>query len=68
MNKIPITYTCVKENEWEDPWEEFVEPYLKDDLLPINPKKDDLLPIEPGKRIKPKVPRLDQPDIPRIED
>ena len=68
INKIPITYTCVKENEWEDPWDEFMEPYLKDDLLPINSKKDDLLPIEPGKAQKPKIPRLDEPNIPRIED
>jgi len=81
VNKIPITYTCVKEKEWKDPWEDFetanpdddllpVTPKgNKDDLLPVNPKGDDLLPVEPGKEPKPNVPRIeDKANIPRIED
>lgn len=81
VNKIPITYTCIKAKEWEDPWEDFeqsnpdddllpVNPKGKeDDLLPVNPKKDDLLPVEPGKKPKPNIPRIDdKPDIPRLED
>lgn len=81
VNKIPITYTCVKPNEEEDPWEDFesanpdedllpVVPKSKeDDLLPVIPKNDDLLPVEPGKKPKPNVPRLeDKPNVPRLEN
>lgn len=81
VNKIPITYTCIKAKEWKDPWEDFENPNPdddllpvnpkgnEDDLLPVNPKEDDLLPVEPGKQPKPNVPRIDdKPDIPRLED
>lgn len=78
INKIPITYTLVKaKDEGDGPWEGFLEeddllPVKskedKDDLLPVNPKKDDLLPVESGTKSKPDIPRLDQPNVPRIED
>lgn len=81
VNKIPITYTCIKEKEWEDPWRNFettnpdddllpVTPKgNKDDLLPVNPKEDDLLPVEPGRKQKTNVPRIeDKPNVPRLED
>jgi hypothetical protein len=82
VNKIPITYTCIKAEEWKDPWEDFehakpeddllpVHPKgtKEDDLLPVNPKEDDLLPVEPGKQPKTNVPRIeDKADIPRLED
>ncbi|WP_367915811.1 hypothetical protein [Leadbetterella sp. DM7] len=81
VNKISITYLCVKEKEWKDPWEDFetanpdddllpVTPKgNEDELLPVNPKNDDLLPVEPGKKPKPHVPRIeDKPHVPRLED
>lgn len=81
VSKIPLTFICMKPNEWKDPWEDFEEPQPEDDLLPVNPKgkeddllpvnpKDDLLPVEPGKKPKPNVPRLEdpKPNIPRLED
>lgn len=82
VNKIPITYTCVKPNEWKDPWDGTEGPAQDDDLLPVNPTGkdgddllpvkpgDDLLPVEPGKNPQPDVPRLEdpKPDIPRLED
>ncbi|MFC2185765.1 hypothetical protein ACFCT7_00515 [Fulvivirgaceae bacterium LMO-SS25] len=81
VNKIPITYTCIKAEEWKDPWEDFetanpdddllpVTPKGNtDDLLPVNPKNDDLLPVEPGKEPKSNVPRIDdKANIPRLED
>lgn len=69
VNKIPITYTCIKAKEWNDPWEDFENPNPDEDLLPVNPKGDDLLPVEPGKQPKPNVPRIDdKPDIPRLEE
>lgn len=71
INKIPITYTCIKPTEGKDPWEDFENPNPDDDLLPVNPKGDDLLPVEPGKQPKPNVPRIDdkpKSNVPRIED
>lgn len=71
VNKIPITYICINEKEWKDPWEDFetanpdddllpVTPKgNEDDLLPVNPKGDDLLPVEPVKEPKPDVPRIE---------
>lgn len=75
--QIPVTFSLIKAEEPEDMFEG--DKSDKDDLLPVHPKgnkddllevkpKDDLLPVEPGKQPKPKVDRLDQPKVDRIED
>lgn len=59
VNKIPLTFVCVKPNEWEDPvdWEEI------ENQEPDVPRLED----EP----KPNVPRLEdepKPNVPRLND
>lgn len=59
INKIPVTFICVKPNEWEDPvdWEEI------ENQDPNVPRLED----EP----KPNVPRLEddpKPNVPRLND
>jgi hypothetical protein len=44
VNKIPITYTCIKASEWKDPWEDL------ENEKPDVPRLDDP---------KPNVPRLE---------
>ena len=83
VNKIPITYICVKEKEWKDPWDDFETANPDDDLLPVtpkgneddplpvNPKGDDLLPTESGKEPKPNVPRIEdksKTNVSRLEN
>lgn len=84
INKIPISYICVKANEWEDPvdWDAIenenpnpdddllpVKSKEEDDLLPVKPKEDDLLPVKPKEK-QSNVPRIEgpKPNVPRIED
>lgn len=78
VNKIPLTFICVKPNEWEDPvdWEgdEPKVDIIKDEPMTDVPIIEDaphtdipILEDEP----KPNVPRIEdnpKPNVPRIED
>lgn len=79
QGKIPVIFKLLREKK---PAEIDDDDLPEDDLLPVNPKgkkddllpveskgdKDDLLPVEPGKPKRTHVPRVDQTEVPRIED
>ncbi|SFH12560.1 hypothetical protein [Pedobacter insulae] len=82
INKIPITYTCIKANERKDPWEDFEKPKFDIPRLEDGPKpnvprleddpkpEDDLLPVNPKKDdLLPIEPgKKSKPNVPRLED
>lgn len=82
VNKIPVTYTCIKPKEWKDPWETFEEPKFDVPRIEDEPKtniprieddpaqEDDLLPVNPkNDDLLPVEPgKKTKTNIPRLDD
>ncbi len=84
INKIPVMLTCVKPNEWEDPWDLLEDPgphvpLIEDDPSPdvpyLNDADEDLLDINndykdnPGNHPDVEIIKdLTKPNVPIIED